>query len=93
MTSGMMLLVAGLVILFVGAGFFWSRARSPVNEMNSVRKPQPQPALVSDLPVMETEAKLTPRAEAKSANQLPRAEQLNKFEKHLEAHDSGNQPA
>ena len=44
-------------------------------------------------PVRETDAKLTPRAEAKVANRLPRAEQLNKFETDLEAHDSGNQPA
>lgn len=36
---------------------------------------------------------LTPKAEAKAANKLPKAEQLNKFEKDLEVHDSGNQPA
>lgn len=64
-----------------------------MNERSCIPKPEPEPALVSDLPVMETDAKLTPRAEAKSANKLPGTEQLNKFEKHLEAHDSGNQPA
>jgi hypothetical protein len=36
---------------------------------------------------------LTPKAEAKAANKLPKAEQLNKFEKDLEVHDSGNRPA
>jgi hypothetical protein len=64
-----------------------------MNERNSITKSEPEKAMVSDLPVMETDAKLTPKAEAKSANKLPRAEQLNKFEKSLEAHDSGNQPA
>ena len=44
-------------------------------------------------PVMEADAELTPRAEAKAANQLPKAEQLNGFEKDLEEHDPGNQPA
>ena len=91
MTYEMMILVVGLVILFVGGGLFWSQPRSPVKERNSLRKPRPAP--VPDLPVIETEARLTARAEAKSANQLPRAEQLNNFEKYLEAHDSGNQPA
>jgi hypothetical protein len=42
---------------------------------------------------MESDPELTPKAEAKAANKLPRSEQLNKFEKSLEAHDSGNQPA
>jgi len=42
---------------------------------------------------MQTDAKPTPRAEARAANKLPKAEQLNRFEKHLEAHDPGNQPA
>jgi len=93
MTYEMMILVVGLAVLFVGGGLFWSQPRSPVLERNSMRKSQPQPAPVADLPVMETDARLTARAEAKSANQLPRAEQLNNFEKHLEAHDSGNQPA
>ena len=49
-------------------------------------------AMVLDLPVMVTDAELTPKAAARSANKLPRAEQLNKFEKDLEAHDSGYQP-
>lgn len=53
----------------------------------------PNPGLVSENPVREADVELTPKAEAKVANKLPRAEQLNKFEKDLEAHDSGNQPA
>ena len=44
-------------------------------------------------PVREPDAVLSPRAEAKLANQLTTGEQLNKFRKDLEAHDSGNQPA
>ncbi len=64
-----------------------------MNKRNSITKSEPRKVTVSDLPVMETDAKLTAKAEAKSANKLPRAEQLNKFEKSLEAHDSGNQPA
>ena len=44
-------------------------------------------------PVREVDAKLSPKAEAKAANKLPRAEQLKKFKKSLETHDSGNQPA
>ncbi len=56
-------------------------------------KSEPGEGNSSASPVMETEAELTPKAEAKAANKLPRAEQLNAFEKDLEAHDSGNQPA
>jgi hypothetical protein len=54
---------------------------------------KPHRAVNSDLPVRETDAELTPKAEAKAANKLPRAEQLKKFEVDLEAKDSGNQPA
>ena len=53
----------------------------------------PDKGIVAEPPVRETDAELTPKAEAKVANKLPRAEQLNKFEKDLEVHDSGNQPA
>ena len=49
--------------------------------------------MISESPTRESDAELTPKAEAKAANELPRAEQLNNFEKDLEAHDSGNQPA
>ena len=48
---------------------------------------------VSEIPVREPDVELTAKAEAKAANTLPRGEQLNKFEKDLEAKDSGNQPA
>ena len=53
----------------------------------------PDKTVVLENPVRETDVALTPKAEAKAANKLPRAEQLNKFEQDLEAHDSGNQPA
>ena len=44
-------------------------------------------------PVRVPDIKPTPKAQAKAANKLPRSEQLEKFEQHLEAHDPGNQPA
>ena len=59
---------------------------------NSTKSGPPQSA-VSESPVMEMDAELTPKAEAKVANKLPRVEQLKKFEEDLEALDSGNQPA
>jgi hypothetical protein len=49
--------------------------------------------VVAERPVREADVELTPKAEAKAANKLSRAEQLKKFEKDLEAHDSGNQGA
>ena len=64
-----------------------------MKEPNCITKSEPHKAMVSETPVRETDAELTPKAEAKVANKLPKAEQLNKFEKDLEAHDSGNQPA
>ena len=48
---------------------------------------------IAATPVREADVELTPKAEAKAANKLPRAEQLNTFEKDLEEHDSGNRPA
>ena len=51
------------------------------------------PGAVATTPVREADIELTPKAEAKAANKLPRAEQMNRFEQDLEAHDSGNQPA
>lgn len=50
-------------------------------------------ALVSDLPIRETVPEPTPKAQAKAANKLPRAEQMNNFKKDLQAKDSGNRPA
>lgn len=64
-----------------------------MNAMPYFIKSRPAEVAAADPPVRETDAELTPRAEAKVANRLPRAEQLNKFEMDLEAHDSGNQPA
>ena len=64
-----------------------------MNEKPPIMKSQTHKAMDSDLPVREADAQVAPKAQAKSANKLPRAEQLNKFEKSLEAHDSGNQPA
>ena len=43
--------------------------------------------------VRELDVEPTPRSEAKAANKLPKAEQLEHFEEALEAKDSGNQPA
>ncbi len=61
----------------------------------SGQRPESAPGYggVTANPVREPDAEPTPRAEAKAANKLPRTEQLNRFEKDLEAHDSGNQPA
>ncbi len=64
-----------------------------MKEMNGRTRPESAKATITEAPVRVSDAELTPRAEAKLANKLPRAEQLNKFEKDLEAHDSGNQPA
>ncbi len=50
-------------------------------------------ALVSDLPIRETVPEPTPKAQAKAANKLPRAEQMNNFKKDLQAKDNGNRPA
>jgi hypothetical protein len=64
-----------------------------MKENNYRTKTESDKSVVLESPVREMEAELTPRAEAKAANKLPRVEQLNRFEKDLEAHDSGNQPA
>lgn len=64
-----------------------------MKKKNYSKKPEPGKSTVPETPVREPDAELTPKAEAKAANKLPRAEQLNTFEKDLEAHDSGNQPA
>ena len=64
-----------------------------MKEMNHIAEFESHYGGVAAMPVMEADAELTPRAEAKAANQLPKAEQLNEFEKDLEEHDPGNQPA
>jgi len=60
---------------------------NPITKFAQEKNPTPTS------PAMKNEAELTPKAEAKAANKLPKAEQLNKFEKDLEEHDSGNRPA
>ncbi len=64
-----------------------------MKENNRCTLSEPDKSVVAKSPVREPDVGLTPKAEAKAANKLPRAEQLNKFEKSLEAHDGGNQPA
>ena len=64
-----------------------------MKEKNDITKSETDKGVVAETPVMEADKELTPKAEAKAANKLPKAEQLNKFEKDLEVHDSGNQPA
>jgi hypothetical protein len=64
-----------------------------MKEKHHIAESGPDKGVVAETPVREADAELTPKAEAKAANKLPRAEQLNKFEKDLEVHDSGNQPA
>jgi dihydrofolate reductase len=54
---------------------------------------EPDGGDVAKYPVRVADIELTPKAEAKIASKLPRAEQLARFEKDLEAHDGGNQPA
>ena len=56
-------------------------------------KPTPEEHATETPPVREPDFELTPKAKAKAANKLPRAEQLEKFEQYLEVHDPGNQPA
>ena len=63
------------------------------NDTDSFLVCQAMTKAVLQTPVMVTDAELKPKAEAKAASKLPGAEQLNKFEQHLEAHDGGNQPA
>ncbi len=64
-----------------------------MNPKNQKTESEPDKIKVPETPVRVADPELTPKAEAKAANKLPRAEQLEKFEKDLEAHDGGNQPA
>jgi hypothetical protein len=64
-----------------------------MNGNNQITISEPDKSASAENPVRVADLELTPKAEAKAANKLPRTEQLNKFEKDLEAHDSGNQPA
>lgn len=64
-----------------------------MNENPQSTKSEPNESMTATPPVREPDFELTPKAKAKAANKLPHTEQLEKFEQHLEAHDSGNQPA
>ena len=64
-----------------------------MREQHHLAESRPDKRTVAPKPVREADVELTPRAEAKAANRLPRAEQMKKFEQDLEAQDSGNQPA
>lgn len=64
-----------------------------MNETPSITKSAQDETVAETTPVREPDIKPTPKAQAKAANKLPKAEQLAKFEQHLEAHDPGNQPA
>jgi hypothetical protein len=64
-----------------------------MREKHHIAELAPDKPKVASNPVREADVELTPRAEAKAANRLPRADQMKKFEQDLEAHDSGNQPA
>jgi hypothetical protein len=57
---------------------------APANDVTDV---------TTEKPVMDGVAELSPNAKATLANRLPKEEQLNQFEKDLEEHDPGNQPA
>lgn len=50
-------------------------------------------AAAVEKPAREADVVMTPNAEAKAANKLPKAEQMEHFEEDLEEHDPGNQPA
>lgn len=64
-----------------------------MGDIHRIADAGPNKAVVVETLVRETDVELTPKAEAKAANKLPKAEQLDRFEKDLEAHDGGNQPA
>ena len=64
-----------------------------MREKHHLAESRPDKHVVASNPVREADVELTPKAEAKAANRLPRADQMKKFEQDLEAHDSGNQPA
>ena len=83
------LIITVVVALLFGCGFWWKL----MNVKYSFPKPEPRKTSAPAHLIREIDAKMTPKAEAKSANKLPPTEQMNKFEKYLEAHDSGNQPA
>ena len=64
-----------------------------MNQNSQIAPSGPDELPTATPPVRARDIELTPKAEAKAANKLPRTEQLAKFEEDLEAKDSGNQPA
>jgi len=64
-----------------------------MKDNNQSAKSASDKTAVMEPPVRVPDVEMTPKAEAKAANKLPRTEQMKKFETDLEAHDSGNQPA
>jgi len=64
-----------------------------MKEKHYITEFKPHKAVAAQALVREGDVKLTPKAEAKAANKLPKAEQLNKFESELESKDNGNQPS
>jgi len=64
-----------------------------MNENPQTAKSKIEESTAEAPPVREPDIELTPRAKAKAANKLPRAEQLEKFEQYLEVHVTGNQGA
>jgi hypothetical protein len=64
-----------------------------MKETTIITKPEKDKGIPPGTPILEVEPVLTPKAEAKAANKLPKVEQLEHFEEDLEEHDPGNQPA
>lgn len=60
---------------------------------NDLTKSEQNKAMVSGNPVREVDVEMTPQAEGKAANKLPKAEQFKHFKDDLAVHDSGNRPA
>jgi hypothetical protein len=60
---------------------------------NHIAECEPEKCAVTDTPVRVPNKELSPKAQAKAANKLPKEKQLERFEKDLEEHDPGNQPA
>jgi hypothetical protein len=64
-----------------------------MKKKNPMPKSPPPETVVSETPAIGADPEPTPEAAAVAANHLPKREQLKEFEKDLEEHDPGNQPA
>jgi len=64
-----------------------------MKQINPQPKSPPPETAIEETPVIGAGPDVTPEAAAVVANHLPKREQLKEFEKDLEEHDSGNQPA